>query len=426
LIYGVDKFTTSKKLIDGIPAANDFTNYFVPHAEILHTSNGSGSWKDGEIPDIVAMAQDEYGDVYFFWIFKKNNNFTRVSSWCPVDLVVENPDGYIVSKEVNEIPGAEYIEYDFNDDGILEDQVIIPDSVFGAYEITVIPDSTANPSDSFSLYIDNTYTTEKIVLAENELMSGIPPTPYVINTEENKAQESFSILSPDGDVFSDPVDIYFSWESTIDSNTNHDVFYDLILSSDSTYLDSIVIRDIVNTSFVYSESLPYDTLDHVVYWKVRAHDLWNLSTYSNNILSFNYHVCYDTDGDGYGDPGYPANYCQTDNCPSIYNPDQSDSDFDYLGDSCDNCIYVYNTNQLDTDMDMVGDSCDNCITVINSDQADSDSDDVGDACDVCSGYDDNVNSDTDSIPDGCDNCYLVSNNNQQNSDNDSFGDLSTP
>ncbi|UCE17301.1 MAG: VCBS repeat-containing protein [Gemmatimonadota bacterium] len=34
--------------------------------------------------------------------------------------------------------------------------------------------------------------------------------------------------------------------------------------------------------------------------------------------------CTDTDGDGYGDPGYPANTCQEDNCPSVPNPDQAE------------------------------------------------------------------------------------------------------
>ncbi|UCE19116.1 MAG: T9SS type A sorting domain-containing protein [Gemmatimonadota bacterium] len=33
--------------------------------------------------------------------------------------------------------------------------------------------------------------------------------------------------------------------------------------------------------------------------------------------------CTDSDGDGYGDPGYPANVCDEDNCPLVSNPDQS-------------------------------------------------------------------------------------------------------
>ncbi|UCE17298.1 MAG: T9SS type A sorting domain-containing protein [Gemmatimonadota bacterium] len=34
--------------------------------------------------------------------------------------------------------------------------------------------------------------------------------------------------------------------------------------------------------------------------------------------------CTDTDGDGYGDPGYAVNTCQEDNCPALSNPDQAD------------------------------------------------------------------------------------------------------
>jgi len=45
--------------------------------------------------------------------------------------------------------------------------------------------------------------------------------------------------------------------------------------------------------------------------------------------------CMDADGDGYGDPECVANTCPTDNCPSIYNPDQEDCDGDGIGDSCE-------------------------------------------------------------------------------------------
>ena len=96
--------------------------------------------------------------------------------------------------------------------------------------------------------------------------------------------------------------------------------------------------------------------------------------------------CTDTDGDGFGNPGYPANTCLLDICPLVYNPAQSDADLDGLADDCndgcidydhdgwgepglafnncqgfDNCPYDSNSNQSDFDQDGIGDACDSCL-----------------------------------------------------------------
>ncbi|MBI5118760.1 thrombospondin type 3 repeat-containing protein, partial [Candidatus Poribacteria bacterium] len=74
----------------------------------------------------------------------------------------------------------------------------------------------------------------------------------------------------------------------------------------------------------------------------------------------------DIDGDGLcGD---------VDNCPSVNNADQADSDSDGIGDACDSCN--------DIDGDGVCDVVDNCPSVANSDQADTDGDGVGNACEA--------------------------------------------
>ncbi len=86
-------------------------------------------------------------------------------------------------------------------------------------------------------------------------------------------------------------------------------------------------------------------------------------------------VDYDFDGDGFQD--------DDDNCPTSYNPDQSDSDGDGVGDVCDNCSAVFNPDQIDSDTDGFGDTCDNCPAELNRDQLDSDGDGFGDACDNC-------------------------------------------
>ncbi len=91
-------------------------------------------------------------------------------------------------------------------------------------------------------------------------------------------------------------------------------------------------------------------------------------------------------GDDDDDDGIPND---DDNCPNVYNPDQTNSDGDSHGDACDNCPFTDNEDQLDSDGDGIGDVCDNCPDVYNPYQLDSDNDGIGNACDPTPGGDDN-------------------------------------
>ncbi|HKQ48462.1 MAG TPA: proprotein convertase P-domain-containing protein [Phycisphaerae bacterium] len=132
-------------------------------------------------------------------------------------------------------------------------------------------------------------------------------------------------------------------------------------------------------------------------------------------------TCTDTDGDGRGNPGFAANTCPVDNCPTVANAGQGDTDGDGDGNACDSC-----PNDAENDADGDGDcgNVDNCPTVSNSGQEDGDGDGKGDACDNCPGAfnADQTDGDGDGKGDACDNCPMTFNADQADSDNDGIGD----
>jgi len=113
-----------------------------------------------------------------------------------------------------------------------------------------------------------------------------------------------------------------------------------------------------------------------------------------------------SDADGISD--------ESDNCPAVYNPDQSDVDGDGVGDECDNCRNAANANQKDADSDGVGDACDNCPNVYNPGQYDDDANGIGYACD---------DNDKDGVRNPVDNCPNAYNPDQKDRDNNGIGDV---
>ena len=105
-----------------------------------------------------------------------------VMATCPVDIVVEDPDGLIISKESIEVPNATYEEIDITEDGEPDDIITLPNRKIGDYKITVIPEPDAKPTDTYSLEVSADDTT--IILAENVTVGDIPDQPYTIESTE--------------------------------------------------------------------------------------------------------------------------------------------------------------------------------------------------------------------------------------------------
>lgn len=166
----------------------------------------------------------------------------------------------------------------------------------------------------------------------------------------------------------------------------------------SFYNDDIEIYskfNCTNKDFI-SSPLPYE-------WFSINKDTKNLEIYIEKNPKYDVYTKSDLDNDWVED--------EKDNCKYRYNPDQSDINWDGVGDMCsdddkdgiiwyyDNCIYQSNPSQIDINRNWVGDVCefdkdkdgvfdsiDNCINTANSDQTDDDHDWIWNSCDNCKSY----------------------------------------
>jgi len=109
----------------------------------------------------------------------------------PADMIVTDPEGLTISKELNQIQGATYEEIDVN--GVTHDVVSIPGQKVGNYSVDVIPDQNASPADTYSLMLEVDDMT--VILADNVQIRDIPTEPYIFESKLNRSD-----FDGDGDV----------------------------------------------------------------------------------------------------------------------------------------------------------------------------------------------------------------------------------
>ncbi len=311
--------------------------------------------------------------------------------------------------------------------------------------------------------VDFVYDNSGNRLAKTIALSGTPA---------NNSPSAPSNIYPVNSATGVPGIVTLSWTSSSDPDQGDTVIYDIYLGTSSP--PSLYKSGHNSNSYTTSLLNPFATY----YWKIIARDNHN-ATAEGSIWSFSTNNDADLDGipdstdncptvwnpdqldtnrDGIGDACDPDKDGDgipdvIDNCPLVFNPDQRDTDMNGIGDVCDsdkdgdsipnavdNCPTIFNPDQLDTDGDGIGDACDNCPTVANRDQRDTNKDGIGDACDPDMDGDgidnaldncplisnpDQLDSDGDGIGDACDNCPTIANADQLDSNGDGIGDVCT-
>ena len=198
--------------------------------------------------------------------FDENNDIV-LTSLCPVDLIVTNPNGDSISKSNSNIPNALYIEEDIDGDGELDDRVYIPDALQGDYEVSVIPESGADPTDTYSLIVnaDGGF----YYLEEDTQVSDIPDDPYIVPVgTTNRPPNQPKNPSPNNGASSVGTDITLSW--TGGDPDGDPVTYDVYFGIDSTPDSSeLVSNDQISTSYNPPGLLNDDT---DFFWKIVSKD----------------------------------------------------------------------------------------------------------------------------------------------------------
>jgi hypothetical protein len=168
------------KVFDNVRVVETNKNVDHPHARFVSISPG------GSINDKTFLMP----------------NAMTVQTTCPVDLVVTDPDGLIISKSANEIPNATYFEEDVNEDGSPDDTIFIPERKLGDYQIQVIAEPGATSSDNYSLEVstvEDSIGYTPVTLVENASIDSITSQPFVYESVEKVATS----LSYSGDTSGD-------------------------------------------------------------------------------------------------------------------------------------------------------------------------------------------------------------------------------
>ncbi|MES2153941.1 MAG: thrombospondin type 3 repeat-containing protein [bacterium] len=203
---------------------------------------------------------------------------------------------------------------------------------------------------------------------------------------------------------------------------NQYAFVPHVFSKEGIYTVTVTVTDFNGLSSYYNSGLQSTATAIVPIRQDSSCDGFTGTKHNDPSLRWPFGVSLDSDLDGIPD--------LSDNCPSVANFDQADTNGDGMGDACTveapvtEWAPVTETPVVvplpDADHDGVPDVADDCQSTPNHDQADMDADRKGDVCDIDIDGDGVRNSG----PTGAflDNCPWYANPDQLDSNNDGVGD----
>ena len=118
--------------------------------------------------------------------FPEGSNGMKIIGESPIDLHIVDPDGLYFSNNIFEIPDAIYLEGDLDQNGEIEDIVLIEYRKEGEYLITVIPEQDALPTDIYTL--EASANSIVSILANDVQIQNIPENPYIIESTEQEIE----------------------------------------------------------------------------------------------------------------------------------------------------------------------------------------------------------------------------------------------
>ncbi len=160
-----------------------------------------------------------------------------IAALSPVDVSVEDPAGRSISATSCDIPEAYYLEIDATEGKGNEKIIGIPNYIEGIYSVVITPDSTALPTDQFSILVAEGLHVDTICY--NVTIEEIPSQGYLASTLDTGSVWG-EITNGSSPLLGVPVDLYDSMGALITNTTSDDSgWYQFAALDNGTYSVSI-------------------------------------------------------------------------------------------------------------------------------------------------------------------------------------------